>query len=184
MKYVLFGFLNILTTLSQAQDVKQEVEKRIKADQMPQRAITYLESLDGDKKRLKYYFEQDGERQSYEAKFKLKELKYSVEFHKDGRLQDIEIIRSKKEMGAALDQIEDYLKANYARHRIEKIQAHYNPAAVFNTKNPGKPDGWELIVATKNSENTLQRFEMTFDATGNFTNSRKVVRRSYEFLLF
>tara|TARA_B100001167_G_C16774815_1_gene310727 strand:- start:16538 stop:17062 length:525 start_codon:yes stop_codon:yes gene_type:complete len=167
-----------------AQEVKQEQEQRVVVDQMPSEALRYLKTLTGNKKRIKYYREQDGESRSYEAKFKLRGSKYSVEFDQNGKLEDIEIIQDEREMGAALARVTNYLETQFERHRIEKIQAHYEPKPTFNAVTPGVPDAWELIVATKNTENKLERFEMTFDAAGKYLNSRKVVRRSYEFLLF
>ncbi|PHQ29783.1 hypothetical protein [Leeuwenhoekiella nanhaiensis] len=184
MKYPILALFITLSCLAHAQNLKQEFEQGIEAKGMPEAAITYLQSLEGTKKRLQYYREQDGERQSFEAKFKLNGEKYSVEFDQTGMLEDIEIIRTQKEMGATLTAVKNYLETSFERHRIEKIQAHYEPKTVFNTANPGIPDAWELIVATKNTENKLERFEMTFDADGNFLKSRKIVRRSYEFLLF
>ena len=184
MKHPILALLIALSSLTYAQNVKQEFEQGIEADEMPQAAIRYLKSLEGTKKRLQYYREQDGERQSFEAKFKIGRSKYSAEFDRDGMLEDIEIIRNQKEMGTSLTAVNNYLETNFERHRIEKIQAHYEPKAAFDTANPGIPDAWELIVATKNTENKLERFEMTFDADGNFLKSRKVVRQSYEFLLF
>ena len=140
-----------------AQEVKHEQEQRIEAQAMPGGAMTYLKTLDGNKKRIKYYFEQDGARRSYEAKFKLKGSKYSVEFDENGNLEDIEIERSETETGTVLKSIEDYLKQTYVRHKIEKIQAQYLPNKPFNSLDPGLPDAWELIVATKDAANKLQR---------------------------
>ncbi len=184
MRKIILGLTILASSIASAQEVKQEVEKRIDAEEMPPAALDYLNTLRGTKRKLHFYMEHDGEHQSYEAKFKIKHAKYSVEFNSEGQLEDIEILQTPKKMGSALTAVKQYLETNFERYRIEKIQSHFEKGQDFDTSDPGNPDAWELIVATKNSENKLERFEMTFDVTGKYLKSRKVVRRSYEFLLF
>ena len=184
MKFLVVLSVCLLGSGLLAQAPKQEQEQRVDAREMPAKALLYLQNLAGKKKRIRYYREQDGARRSFEAKFKLEGSKYSVEFDENGALEDIEIERKAREMGRVRNTIEAYLEKTYARHKIEKIQAQYKPQKEFNSLNPGNPDAWELIVATKDAANKFERYEITFDAAGNYLNSRNVVRRSYEFLLF
>jgi hypothetical protein len=47
-------------------------------------------------KRVKFYKESDGDKISFEAKFKYKKQHFSVEFFASGVLEDIEILINKK----------------------------------------------------------------------------------------
>ncbi|MGB5941822.1 MAG: hypothetical protein WBG71_02990 [Leeuwenhoekiella sp.] len=168
-----------------AQKTKQERERGIDQNEMPPAALQFLEEMPFTPKRQKFYLEQDGDSRSYESKFKHNKTKYSVEFNPEGQLEDIEVIVEDDFLGdAVFGKIETYLENNFARHKTEKIQAQYLPpdqTAAFDLK---IPNNYEMIVATKNDKNKLQKFEMTFNAQGNFISSRKIERRSYDFLLF
>lgn len=182
--YLFFALL--MTGVLSAQEAKKEVEKRIKPGAMPESAVDYIENLPVKPKRLKYYLETDGDDLSFEAKFKNSGRIHSVEFDEKGNLLDIEIIVGKRfPEEATLAKIRSYLNNNFTRHKIEKIQAQYLPLHQSRAfEQPGKPDAFELVVATKNEKNKLQHFEMTFNAEGSFLKSRKIIRRSYDFLLF
>ena len=181
---IIFVFLN---SMAFSQDVKEEVEKRIYISEMPTQAVIYIKQMPIDTAtKIKYYFEQDKDRKSYEAKFKFKEHKYSVEFDINGNLQDIEVRQKKSDLPEdILARIESYLTDTYSRYKIEKTQMQYLPLHAKRAfKENIKPDGYELIVATKNEKNKLEKYEMTFNPKGSFLKSRKIVRRSYDFLLF
>lgn len=186
MKILLHAIIYLFTVSVLAQTVKHEVEDRIDASEMPAQAVKYIEQIKIKTKRLKYYLEEDEGKKGYEAKFKNNGKKYSVEFDDLGSLQDIEVrISESKTPEKILKTIEHYLNQNYNRFKIEKIQAQYLPLhanRAFTDKI--NPDAYELIVATKNDDNKLQKFEMTFNAQGKYIKSRKIIRRSYDFLLF
>ncbi|MDT0678422.1 hypothetical protein [Autumnicola musiva] len=186
-------YIILLTGFSAfAQGKKIEQEDRISGEKMPEAAMQLINSEKPDNaRRLKFYFETDGETTSYEAKFKFKGHDYSVEFNNNGILEDIEVELKKKNLPeAALQKIKSFIEENNERHKIEKIQAQYLPAlseikAFAYAKNiqQNVPQNYELIVAVKN-DGKLQRFEMLFDNSGNFIEKREVIRNEYDYLLF
>ena len=194
MKYILnvglllFIFLCSPGTL--AQD-KMEAEKRISQVSFPDAALAYLSPIITKTNRIKYYFETDGTRSSYEAKFKLNGLKHSVEFDEKGQLEDIEIDVKIKRIDYLLrDVITHWLDGQFTKWRIEKFQLQYLPDDKGNLlmrmesgeKNLPAPN-FEIIVMTKEN-GSVNQYELLFDWEGNFVNKRKVVRRVYDFVLF
>lgn len=75
---------------------KNEKEERIPASEFPEVSHKYFNGITDKVNYLKFYRETDGNKQSFEAKFKLNKLYYSVEFNTDGVLEDIEIVIKKK----------------------------------------------------------------------------------------
>ncbi len=113
---------------------KYEREHRIKKSQFPEVALQFIsEKLEGAR-RIRFYRELDSTKVSYEAKFKKDRLHYSVEFDKEGTLEDIEIeIRELDIPNEALARIKEDLGNRFRTHRIRKIQQQYAPA------NPKRP---------------------------------------------
>lgn len=83
---VLFGFQNACS-----QNTKQEVEKQIKLDEFPGDIPLILKGFDFDLKKENYYKQKDGEKLSYELKFKHRSYKYSIAVDTLGHLIDIEV---------------------------------------------------------------------------------------------
>jgi hypothetical protein len=193
LKWQLSALLLLIASFSAvAQDKKIEKEDRISEEKMPDQAILLFNAeKPEDARRLRFYFETDGEKTSYEAKFKHNGYDYSAEFGNDGNLEDIEVELKEKEMPEkTLQKITNYIEQENNRHKIEKIQAQYlpkkSPSEVFRKAlDPKKnePANYELIVAVKNT-GKLERFEMLFDHSGNFVQKREIVRNEYDYLLF
>ncbi|QYA25127.1 hypothetical protein G3I01_06240 [Gramella sp. MT6] len=192
MKHLLLGIFVLLSTFAHSQEKKIEKEEDIKRNNMPENAQKYLQDNIPEKSRkIRFYYETDGDKESYEAKFKFRKNRYSVEFNERGILEDIEVVIKKENLDRALrKKIDAYLEMENDRYRIEKIQAQYI-AGGNNTEEllPGgikkelTPDNYELIVATKNA-GKLKKFEMLFDAEANFKSEREILRNSYDYLIF
>lgn len=185
----------LFTALAQAQDKKIEKEEGIDREEMPEDAFFLIDKIPQKANRLRYYYQTDGEEESYETKFKFKRSIFSVEFGKDGKLEDVEVILKEKQLPKqTLQNIQTYLEKNHERHKLEKIQAQYLPNSVsessaeklflkslsFHTQ---QPDNYEIIVAVKN-KGKLKKFEMLFDKNGQFKNEREIIRNSYDYLIF
>lgn len=173
-----------------AQQPKEEREEGIRRDEMPKPVIDYLvKNMPSEARKIRNYRETDGAKKSFETKFKIKRRKYSVEFSDSGNLEDIEVeVREKELAEPVAKNIQNYLKYENDRYKIEKIEAQYQllsgktmQRALQPFKN--KPDFFELIVATRN-DGELEKYEITFDKNGNFVKQRKVNRLSYDYLLF
>lgn len=193
MKHLLLLFMLIISTFAFSQDKKIEREEDIERSQMPEKAQKYLKGRKPENlRKLRFYYETDGDKESYEAKFKYKGNRFSVEFNELGTIEDIEVQVKKRNLNKEVrKKIESYLDSKHDRFKIEKIQLQYlpkgdNPAKIFqkaidhiNTI----PDNFELIVATKNN-GKLKKFEMLFDPNGNFEKEREIIRNSYDYLIF
>ena len=176
-----------------SQEEKREFEKRIDKSEMPNNAlILYNSETPENIRKERFYFEKDGSKKSYEAKYKYAKHRYSIEFSENGNLQDIEIkIKEKEVSEKSFREIKNYLEKKHERYKIEKIQAQFvhrkNARTVFqkalNFKAQSRPDNYEFIVLVKNN-GERQRYELLFDHNGNFLQKRKIVHESYHFLLF
>ncbi|MBD3615560.1 MAG: hypothetical protein HUJ22_03230 [Gracilimonas sp.] len=73
-----------------AQEQKREVETSIKKAEIPAAALNILNEFWNDEKKADFYREFDGKSVSYEVKFIHNHHLLSMEFSKEGLLQDIE----------------------------------------------------------------------------------------------
>lgn len=193
MKHLLLIIILMLPIFATSQDKKIEKEEDIDREEMPEKAQQYLvENLLEDINKLRHYHETDGDKESYEAKFRFNRHRFSVEFNEMGALEDIEVQVKKKDLKPeVLKNIENYLGQQHERFKIEKIQAQYLSKEEDSEKtmkraekfDSNSPDHYELIVATKN-KGKLKKYEMLFDANGIFENEREIIRNSYDYLIF
>ncbi|SEP93220.1 hypothetical protein SAMN05421824_0729 [Hyunsoonleella jejuensis] len=191
MKYsLLFFVLWFSFSFSQS---KNEKEERIPASEFPANAKSYFNTISQDVNYLKYYRESDGEKKSFEVKFKYKKEHYSVEFDTLGQLEDIEIVIKKRHIPKkTYHNISDYFNANYKKFTIVKVQKQY-----VNTTNktdrqfiqhviekPFNEHTHFEIIAEVKTEDEHELRELTFDKNGVFEKSRKVTSSSYEHALY
>ena len=188
------GFVVMLlsTSLLNAQ-IKIEREYRIRKSQFPEKALNYISEKLEDAKRIRYYRETDSTKISYETKFKKDRLWYSVEFDKEGSLEDIEILIKPIDIpDDTFSAIENYLENNFSKYRIRRLQQQYpisdkEPAettiknAFQNLMLPSI--NYEMIVAGK-KEKSFEQFEVLFDAEGSFISIRKSLPPNYDHVLY
>ena len=172
---------------------KYEREYRIKKSQFPTNALAFIEEELKHAKRIRFYRETDSTRISYEAKFKLDRLHYSVEFDQQGKLEDIEILIKEVDIpNESLNLMKSYLKEYFTKHRILRIQQQYPVSedepvqqtirnAFQNLLLPSIR--YELMVAGKKDDG-YQDYEILFDADGNFMNMRKSLPANYDHILY
>jgi len=173
--------------------VKNEREERIPISEFPKVAQSYFNVISQNVKYLKFYKETDGDKQSFEAKFKIKKLYYSVEFDTLGKLEDIEIVIKKKHIPKnIIKEISKYFDKNFRKARLIKIQKQYVNYTKKTDKqfiqqivdNPNdKHTHFEIIAEIKTKEIHELR-EFTFDKNGIFKKSRLVTSSSYEHALY
>ena len=190
MYRLLFLFLFPAIYFSQS---KNEKEERIEQSEFPEVAQTYFNSISHGVNYLKFYRETDGNRKSFEAKFKINKLYYSVEFDTLGKLEDIEIVIKEKYIPHnALTSIMSYFDTNFKKARLIKIQKQYvnytdKPDKEFIqhiVDNPNdKHTHFEIIAEIKTKEDHELR-EFTFNRNGTFEKYRKVTSASYDHALY
>ncbi len=96
---------------------KQEVEQRLAKIETPSFMVDFASKIEGAKK-IKYYQETDGSVVSYELKFCKNKERYSVEFSKEGILEDVEIDVTSTQ-GVLVD---SFICNDFT---IDKIQEHH-----------------------------------------------------------
>lgn len=172
--------------------IKQEREHRIRKLQFPENARLFLHQKLVNAKKLRFYREVDGDKVSYEAKFKKDRLKYSIEFDADGKLEDIEIeIKPVDIPDDSYRKINEYLENNFSKYRIKKIQQQYIAEednldktlreAFQNLLLPSIK--YELIVNGKNNKR-YEQFEILFNAEGRFEVIKKSLPANYDHVLY
>jgi hypothetical protein len=172
---------------------KTEKETRIKFDEFPTIAQLYFKNLSNEFKRVKFYKESDGDKISYEAKFKYKKQHFSVEFFASGVLEDIEILINKKNIPSkALGAIDRYFDTNFDKTRYIKIQKQFvnnNQKKDFDfikhviEHSNDSYNYFEIIAEIKSNGKDLLK-EFTFKSSGVFVKSRIVTSASYEHALY
>ena len=184
-------FLCMLVAVYSFGQNKDEYEQRIKKEQFPDKAINQLQEFNPHLQNLKYYSEKDGERLSYEVKFKHHGRSYSVEFSPNGDLEDIEIKHPRRDInGTSFIRIKDYLDIHYDRWKIEKIQFQYLPneegLQLLKDLLDGRTiahDRFELVVRCKKST-SKKAYEMLFKSDGTFVSKREILYSDHDFLSF
>lgn len=187
-----FLFCLLCYTLCFSQ-TKNEKEVRIKSDAFPELAQSYFNISAFNAKQLRFYKETDNEKQSFEAKFKINKLHYSVEFDSLGGLEDIEILIKKKHIPEAVfDTITSYFNSNFDKTKIIKIQKQYINNTEKSDKNfikhiienPNNTNTHFEIIAEIKTKNKHELREFTFNSHGTFQKFRLVTSSSYEHALY
>ncbi|WP_042244306.1 hypothetical protein [Jejuia pallidilutea] len=191
MKYSILLFLMCVSfSFSQS---KNEKEERIPISQFPEVARNYFNNFSYKVKYLKFYRETDGDKVSFEAKFKIKKLYYSIEFDINGKLEDIEIVIKEKHIPKHTHaNINAYFNAHYKKTRFIKIQKQYVNYTNQSDKSfiqhivehpNDKHTHFEIIAEIKTDE-TRELREFTFNKDGKFESFRKVTSSSYDHALY
>ena len=89
MRYALVHIILLFVVLQLTAQEKYEHEYRIKALEVPEVAVNFINKIPNTK-RLKWYAEESQQGKSIEAKFYGSHHKVSVEFSENGSIQDIE----------------------------------------------------------------------------------------------
>lgn len=184
---LLVFFIGSICTYAQ---LKYEKEERIKANQVPQTALEFLEpvSLDG---KVKWYKEYALEGTSVEAKTKQHQRWYSIEFSDQGVLEDIEIKVKFESLPKNIQQsITDYFSSTFSKYRIQKTQIQYTgePSLMQNLVQTSSPDSklnvaYELVLKGR-KEGKIHRWECLFDDSGALVQQSQIVTRNTDNLEF
>ena len=172
---------------------KNEKESRVQLLDFPKASQATLKAISKRVKRIRYYREMDGEKHSFESKFKYKKHWFSVEFDSLGTIEDIEVTVKKRQLRhGAKTTIYDYLKAHSSKYDIIKIQEQYvykddiSEVQFLNSileNRASHNSNYEIIIAIK-SGSAWELKEMTFDPEGTLLKQRNVQQDSYEYIMY
>ena len=123
-------YLILLSILCIAHEAKSqdkwERESRIRASQVPAKAIQFIDSI-SEKSKLKWFREESLTDTSYEAKFTFQRRRYSVEFSKYGIIEDVEVYMEWEQLSESLRKsIEQVFQQNCLRFKVTKLQVQYS----------------------------------------------------------
>ena len=173
--------------------VKVEREHRIKKNQFPEAAHTFInDKLQGYKK-MRFYKETDTSRTTYGAKFKKDKLNYNIEFDKWGSPQNFEIII--KEVDVPSDswmEITKFLKEKFVKHKIRKIYQQYIVTSSEMIETTFKNAFQNLLIPSVNYDLIVRGkikdafidYEILFGAEGDFIKMRESLPANYDHVLY
>jgi hypothetical protein len=171
LREITFLLVLVLACKSFSQE-KFEKEYRIQEDKVPEKAKSFVNKFQFDKK-IKWFAEESQDGKTIEAKSYLEEYKYSIEFLENGNLIDVEKEVEFTELPKSLQQkIKNSLASKYEKFKIKKLQIQYkgNKEDVLKTiLNDNKIEAvlvhYELVIkATKDKES--KRYELLIDRNG------------------
>lgn len=188
MKYTLLLLIIHCTFLYGIAQDKFEVEYKIEENEVPEKAIDFLQQF-GENLKVKWYGEESQEGKSIEAKVKFNEKLHSIEFDTLGYLQDVEIDLKENELTKdVLDAINTELRNEFKKHQLNKIQVQYsgpsNKVLHFltnNTQDISIVKRYELIVKGK-IENEVNLYEITFDEYGALLTKKRIIFKNSDHL--
>lgn len=172
---------------------KNEKEERIKLTELPSSVREIVGALPKKVKRLKFYKETDGRKNSFEIKLKYQKNLYSIEFSKSGELEDIEVLSKLKAIDKDVRiEIKRYFENSFSKYKLIKIQKQYLPtsdteASVFIEEILSKkiisPSNFEIIAEITTPQKRELR-EFTFNHIGVFQSFRVVNPSTYDYVLY
>lgn len=152
-------FLFVMAPFPSFAQVKVEQESRLQEEEVPDKALTAVRSLPYDGK-VKWYREQGLDRTSVEAKFRMHDRRYSLEFDEDGNLEDIEIEVIWKELAkAARDTMNVQFRQDCGKLAIKKVQVQYTGEPSVLLSDPelgdrvaGRTTRYEVVVRCRKED--------------------------------
>ncbi|WP_405221390.1 hypothetical protein [Dokdonia sp. Asnod1-B02] len=177
---------------AQVQDaVKTEREYRIKPELVPQKAKDFIATFHINRS-VKWLQEVGDDGASIEAKFRHQGKRHSVEFTRDGDLEDVEIVIGLGDLPEDTKQeITSYFTQEFDYFKVEKIQAQYNNTVKEIINRTAKKlvastliPHYEVVVKTRNSGRKSKRYEVLFNEKGAFISRSQISIRRDNILRF
>lgn len=192
LRYLLFSIM--ITQLAFSVQVKDEVERDIDREDVPQVILDAIEPYLLKAKKIEYYQERDGKHKSFEIKFNYKGRKYSIEFHESGYLEDAEITIDFDDIPEDLGKkIKLYLKNEYDDYDVLKVQIQYENPGRFETQEQSLHNAmdfndegiikFEIEIDAEKGKKYIS-YELLFDSNGNLIQKRQILNRHIDNILY
>lgn len=184
--------LFISSPMLKAQAVKNEVEDSIKREEMPNNAVETLDEFWPGLNDIRYYFQTDGDSQTYEAKLEWQGSSYSIEFDDAGKVLDVEqLIEWDQVSSSASEGIDEYLQKEFRRVNIIRLQRQYiaddeddsDDEDFIDDILEGDEEDFEIryeLEVEGRSGRQIGAFELLFDDSGDLIQRRRIERRSVD----
>ncbi|NBC57967.1 MAG: hypothetical protein GVY05_06765 [Bacteroidetes bacterium] len=168
---------------------KIEIEKRVKTHEVPTEALEDLGEHLKNPKKVKWYYQEDGDKKVFEAKFEQNSNQYSVEFSRQGEVLNVEVITKSNQIETdTFKQIKSELKSTFSDFKIRKIQREYlgEGEDLFEIISENEIDDdlnlrYEIEVNAK-KDKKRHLYELLFNNTGNLISQRQVKLKSTDIL--
>ncbi|WP_345230828.1 hypothetical protein [Olivibacter ginsenosidimutans] len=191
MKHCLLLITAILLAHVANAQKKFERETRIKSAKVAEKARTYVESLFPDSKKIKWYLEENLEGVTIEAKLKENRSIYSIEFDTLGTLHDIERTQKFDQLPMEVQgNVTAYLKKRYKSFKIKKIQIQWtgDPDVLHALIRKGDTDNtfttnYEIVYTGREDKDTAS-YESLFDRHGKHIETKEIIERNLNHLLY
>lgn len=183
MRLPLLIILITINTLGYSQE-KIEKETRIETREVPEKAIKFIEPHN-DIANFKWYKEVSERGISYEAKGKINGQWYSVEFDKEGVLEDVEVqIKFKVINEKSKSAINTYLRSTYQKHKIVKVQIQFSDGLsslqpVIDFKTANLTIRYEIVLYGTKDQGSRQ-YEITFSHTGEHIKTVRIAPKNLD----
>lgn len=180
MKIILSILFSFIVFSMQAQ-VKNETERRIKQKEVPSAVKEWFKDAYERGKKVKWYYQTDGDKEVYEAKLIHQNQLHSVEILPNGQTVNIEILIDFDAIEPkAKREIEQYFASNYSKVNVKKTQIQYSGSnddlEDFIDEDEGSDDlkiNYEIEFYGKN-EYENQLWEGLFEVGGQLIELRKI----------
>lgn len=183
-KHIITGiifFLFAINTSHLFAQKKYEKESRFKEKKVPSIALDFINLLAEDRK-VRWYLEEGFDRTSIEAKFKMNNQNYSVEFDRLGNLEDIEIQIKWGDLRKPLkDSVSFYLGRDCKKFKIRRIQLQYlgdHSVLLSKIKTGESTDDYIVryeIVVKCSHDNNVSLYEYLFSDSGQKLSAAQIV---------
>lgn len=188
MRFVFIVLLLLMNGIVFAQD-KIEIEKRVKTEDVPKSAVEDLADILGADHKVKWYYQEDGSKKVYEAKFNFNSNDYSVEFDTNALIYNVEIEVDFESLTSKFRlKLEKKLNKLFEDYKIRKIQIEYlgEEEDLFELISEEDLDEdleirYEIEVNAKSSKQRAL-YELIFDDNAKLMSKRKIKLKSTDIL--
>lgn len=179
--------LFILVILPVFSQVKYEKESRIRSSEVPQAALEFVRPYFHAKK-VRWYFEENLNGNSIEAKVRQRGSLFSIEFDTAGVIQDVEkLIRYKDIPETARRQISIDLDKRFEKYHVQRVQRQYSGelndvGQVFTGESPNTllPHLFEIVV--RGRDESWEMFEFHYASDGTFLDVSSILVKNSDHL--
>lgn len=180
----------IYIPLTVSGQTKFEREYRIKEQDVPQKALTFMDSL-SLRGKIKWFAEESQDGKTIEAKTVYNKDKYSIEFDSIGNVLDVEKKVSFKNLKPDLiKNICQQLSRNLSKHKIIKTQIQWmgNTNVLSELIKEGKSsedytENYEMVVKGK-KDGQSSYYEFLLDSKGQVVKVLEIIQRGSDNLVF
>lgn len=187
---LLILFSSFFGSFSSYAQVKVEKESRIDREEVPEKALNFIESL-GHTSKEKWYSEENLDGKFIEVKMKRLGDRYSIKFSTEGDLVDVERLMKWRQIPEEVaEEILDELEEEFEKLKLEKIQIQFidDPDAMIAFLNDdGDSDDIEThyeIVFQGKKDSSYKLYEFLFDVEGQIVERKRILLRNTDNLEF